>query len=550
MEGYKRFKDPIYGYIDIPVDYVDTIIDTSEFQRLRRISQTSYSALYSSSVHNRFIHSIGVYYLGTIACESLSKCLYELKSAKHLADWERVKEVFCLACLLHDIGHAPFSHTGEKFFLGEDPDTGYAELHNELINEVIDQEFKKDIPTSTANFAAPHEIMSAIVGLKRFRNLFNNNEEKSLFARCITGYKYSDNYGKHGIYNCFISILNSKVIDVDRLDYLMRDAYFTGYKATSIDYQRLLTSLIILEDKSNIDYISYSLGYTKHAISIIESVVFAHDAERKWIQSHPIVLYEMYIIQHILDKLDKKFSSGGKKLFSSQTLSKKGDVFPNIGQISLLCDDDIIHLVKTQLSDDDLCMEFFERSERRHPVWKGESEYNASFTNKYGNGSLVDKFYDSLSAIEKYITKNTDTWVINDDIINTMETELSKVRKLLKGTKEYVKKMSFASQIGDKAKMLPLLKALRNYSRRIGIECDFVILNEDSFYSNFNKEDFGNIKIRFDKDGYHLLSAVLPTLSGTQRTKKPYFYIYYKKSAKIDKNTLRDVMIKATMKLK
>ena len=120
MDGYKRFKDPIYGYIDIPVNYVNEIIDTSEFQRLRRISQTSYSALYSSSVHNRFIHSIGVFYLGSIASQSLYDNLSKLKSTKRLDNWRRVKEVFCLACLLHDVGHAPFSHTGEKFFLTAD----------------------------------------------------------------------------------------------------------------------------------------------------------------------------------------------------------------------------------------------------------------------------------------------------------------------------------------------------------------------------------------------------------------------------------------------
>ena len=63
MEKYKRIKDPIYGYIQIPARYMTEIVDTANFQRLRRIIQTSYSPIYSSAVHNRFGHSIGVYYL-------------------------------------------------------------------------------------------------------------------------------------------------------------------------------------------------------------------------------------------------------------------------------------------------------------------------------------------------------------------------------------------------------------------------------------------------------------------------------------------------------
>ncbi len=62
----KRFKDPVYGYIDIDETVISNIIDTAGFQRLRNIIQTSYSPLYSSAVHNRFVHSLGVYHLGCI----------------------------------------------------------------------------------------------------------------------------------------------------------------------------------------------------------------------------------------------------------------------------------------------------------------------------------------------------------------------------------------------------------------------------------------------------------------------------------------------------
>ena len=68
--GDKRFKDPVYGYIHVSEKYIN-IIDTAVFQRLRRVIQTSYAPLYSSAVHNRFVHSMGVYHLGEIAINTV-----------------------------------------------------------------------------------------------------------------------------------------------------------------------------------------------------------------------------------------------------------------------------------------------------------------------------------------------------------------------------------------------------------------------------------------------------------------------------------------------
>ena len=116
MESTKKIKDPIYGYISVPTEYVDSIIDTPNFQRLRRVIQTSYTPLYSSAVHNRFVHSLGVYHLGQRVADILSKEFVDNNYKVHI-DITDFGRIFALACLMHDVGHAPFSHTGEVFIL-------------------------------------------------------------------------------------------------------------------------------------------------------------------------------------------------------------------------------------------------------------------------------------------------------------------------------------------------------------------------------------------------------------------------------------------------
>lgn len=125
MKKYKRLKDPIYGYIEIPMSHMSSIVDSAVFQRLRRIIQTSYSPLYSSAVHNRFVHSLGVYHLGKIAAETLCRELREYFTSITEETLKKIQNIFLLACLLHDVGHAPFSHTGENLYLDGEGESRY-----------------------------------------------------------------------------------------------------------------------------------------------------------------------------------------------------------------------------------------------------------------------------------------------------------------------------------------------------------------------------------------------------------------------------------------
>lgn len=523
MKDYKRVKDPIYGYIKIPVKYMTNIVDTAVFQRLRRVIQTSYSPLYSSAVHNRFVHSMGVYYLGELTVDQLVKEVR--KKINTSLDLENIGELFKLACLLHDVGHAPFSHTGEGFYLGVDHD--YTQLHRKLIQTIGNENFSKDIPEDSSSAAAPHEIMSAIIGISEFEMFFDGVEQKEFFARCITGYKYSKGTVDSNIKNCFISMLNSKVIDVDKLDYLIRDAYITGFDTVNIDFERLLSSLTISKDCGK-----YKIAYYKNAISVIENVVYAHDAEKKWIQTHPVVLYEAYILQHIIGYLSEKIDDGDKKLCSLESLSKKGQYFKNSLFISLLCDDDIIYLMKN-LFYSELCEEFFERRIRRHPVWKSEAEYKAFVLEMTSGGSLLEKFENAMSVTAKYLIKSTDSWVIDKALIEKLEIEKEtlKVTDLEPETKKV--------QLENKEMILKVVHSLESYANEKGIECNFVILMVSQFNSGFGKPDFSETNIAFQTKEGEKVAAVGKIVAGIEakgRDRVNFFYLFYKRKDNINED--------------
>jgi HD superfamily phosphohydrolase len=118
-DAFKRFKDPIHGYIDVPSVICKLLIDTPVFQRLRHIEQTSARMLFPSARHDRFSHSLGVFHLAQLACESI-KINNPSFNAEESDQLELVSKTFKIAALMHDCAHAPFSHTFEEFY-----DEGY-----------------------------------------------------------------------------------------------------------------------------------------------------------------------------------------------------------------------------------------------------------------------------------------------------------------------------------------------------------------------------------------------------------------------------------------
>ncbi len=196
----KVFKDPVHRYIHVRDRMIWDLIGTREFQRLRRIKQlgTTYLTFHGAE-HSRFNHSLGVY-------EIVRRIIDDVFAGRE--EWDDNERLVSLcAALLHDLGHGPFSHSFEKVFdLDHEHYTQAIILGNTEVNLVLSRA-GKDFPKDVADVIA-----------KTYRN------------------------------KQVVSLISSQ-IDADRMDYLQRDAYFTGVSYGHFDMERILRVMRPREDQ-------------------------------------------------------------------------------------------------------------------------------------------------------------------------------------------------------------------------------------------------------------------------------------------------------------
>lgn len=517
MSKLLKIKDPIFGYIEIDDDDFIAVINSAMFQRLRDIVQTSYPSVYPSAVHNRFTHSLGVFHLGKIAQRSLS---VDIKAQKLAAeeDVDKIGKTFLLACLMHDIGHSPFSHTGEKFYFKEIGESDQPRIWQKLLEELNDKEFVADLKDKTKPVGAEHEIMSAYVSMVNYPDIFKVYD-KSFFTRCIIGLKYSK---ENDIRNCYIDLLNSKTIDVDKLDYLIRDSFTTGFKSINIDYERLLNSVCVINDNEK-----FLLGFTRSALSTLESVILAHDMERKWIQSHPVIMYEGCLVAYMIAVVQNDFERDDVRLFSSETLSETG-VDKGKTRICLLSDSDISANAKRYYGNNPRITEYFARGKRKKPLWKSESEYRYYFDPTGVSKEVLTLLEERIDFLEKALVQQFEFPIINQDVLNYFNCEIDAVEDLPKeiaGTKK-----------DELNKIVGLINLLKEFATENGFLFEYVVTRANQFKTGFNKDELKDIRVRI-RDGECCKLQEILKLFSAETPREKFFYLFVTPESKHKINT-------------
>lgn len=244
----KIINDPVYGFVTIKNPLILDIINHPYFQRLRRIRQLGLTNLvYPGALHTRFHHAIGAMHLMQQAIETLR--------SKGIKISEKEEEGALIAILLHDIGHGPFSHA----------------LESSIVNGIS------------------HEVLSDIL-MKKLNQEFGN---KLALAIAI----FEDKYERK-----FFHQLVSSQLDTDRLDYLLRDSFFTGVSEGVIGTDRIIKMLTVVNDK---------LVVEKKGIYSIEKFLIARRLMYWQVYLHKTVLSAENMLVKILlraKELEQKYN--------------------------------------------------------------------------------------------------------------------------------------------------------------------------------------------------------------------------------------------------
>jgi HD superfamily phosphohydrolase len=252
----KIINDPVYGFINIPGDFVFDLIEHPWFQRLRNIKQLGLTSfVYPGANHSRFQHGLGALHLMDLAVRTLRSKGIEISSLE--------EEATFIAILLHDTGHGPFSHA----------------LENSIINGIT------------------HEDLSFLL-MRKLNETYKGKLD--LAIEIFTG-SYKRN---------FLHELISGQIDMDRLDYLRRDSFFTGVIEGSVGSDRIIRMLNVVDDSLVID---------EKGIYSLEKFLIARRLMYWQVYMHKTVLSSESLLVKVL-KRAKELALEGNDLYATPAL--------------------------------------------------------------------------------------------------------------------------------------------------------------------------------------------------------------------------------------
>jgi hypothetical protein len=242
-----------------------------------------------------------------------------------------------------------------------------------------DSKFKEDFEGC---LPAAHEKASAVLVLKRFKKeLKVLGANPYLVARMILGCTHTNTLNRTmKLENAIIQLLNGRAIDVDKLDYIVRDTWASGVNNTSIDMHRLLASVVVVD---NIDGFP-TLAFRKSALSVVRSVVDGRNFLYQWIYAHHKVVYDKHLLTTAVRKLSKILSDRARKgddafldaFFSIDALLGRVD-FDDMS-FRLPVDGDLIYLLKKEMDGRPgipEAREWMSRQHRLKPIWKTYAEF-------------------------------------------------------------------------------------------------------------------------------------------------------------------------------
>ena len=257
MNDYKIINDPVFGFIKIPRGLLYGIVEHPLFQRLNRINQLGLaSVVYPGARHTRFQHSLGAFHLMSEAILSLQQ--------KGIFIFDAEAEAVEAAILMHDIGHGPFSHVLENTLIHG--------ISHEDISLLMMEQINRDLGGGQLNLAI---------------SIFKGDYPKN-----------------------FLHQLISSQLDMDRLDYLRRDSFYTGVTEGNIGSARIIKMLNVVDDKLVVDHKGiYSLENYLTTRRLMYWQVYLH---------RTCVAYEKVLV-NMLNRA-KELVRGGKKLFAPPSL--------------------------------------------------------------------------------------------------------------------------------------------------------------------------------------------------------------------------------------
>jgi len=295
----KIINDPVYGFISIPGDLIYDLVSHSWFQRLRNIRQlglTSY--VYPGAVHSRFQHSLGAMYLTGQAIHTLRSKGIEISDAE--------EEAVLAAILLHDIGHGPFSHA----------------LELSLIEEM------------------PHEMMSLLImeelnrrsggGLTDAIAIFRGEYPRKFFHDLVSGQ-----------------------MDMDRMDYLRRDSFFTGVIEGSVGSDRIIRMLNVSDDRLVVD---------EKGIYSVEKFLIARRMMYWQVYNHRTVVSAEKLLTSVLVRA-REVTAAGMTLFATPALEyflqarhsagNASEIADLVSNFTALDESDILSAIKVWINCND-----------------------------------------------------------------------------------------------------------------------------------------------------------------------------------------------------